>query len=1006
MSPNDPLPPELRAAEASLLLPGEDTDVSRRAFLRLTGFGLTAGALSSCSRAPLRHVVPNLLAPVGTVAGRAYWLATTCAGCSAACGVLAKCRDGRPIKLEGNETHALSRGGLCAVGQAEVLSLYDSRRFTAPQRATDSGGFEATTWSEADAFVAARLDAARASGGAVRLLTGSLHGPAQQAALEAFLEVNPNARHVAYDALSVSALLDAHGLTRGVRALPSFRFDKAEVIASFEADFLGTWISPVAFAAAYAEGRRPDREEGWMSRHVQLEARVSLTGTVADRRLRVAPDDVPAQLFALCRALETRAGAGGRLDGEVEAAPWVEELADELWRARGQALVVCGQNDLQAQLHTAYANELLGAYGRTLSVARPSNQMRGDDRALANLRAELEAGSVELLITSGVNPAYDLPPDVVTAIERAGTHVAHAASLDETVGLADLVLPRPHALEAWGDGEPEVGRWSLTQPALPALRQTRSLARLLASWIGDAREDYDLLRDAWRAHVHPRVAAGEDFQAFFDRALHDGFVQEARQPAEPAFDGAALGAAPTGAAAGGLTLVLHANLAQLDGRHAHNPWLQELPDPITKVTWDNWASLSPARAEQLGLEDGDLVRLVAAEGGPELVLPTLVQRGQHDDVVAVALGYGRIGTDRFAKVGPQWLEGQPTIERGETIGANAALLSELRDGALRHQRGGLRVEAAGGRVDLASTQDHHSLEVPPHVAPEGGEVRNAVRAATFADFQHDPEHALAHGHHLPEAELWPDDHANDGPRWGMSVDLTRCIGCSACAVGCQAENNVPVVGKDEVLRHREMSWMRIDRYFTGGEDDLGAAHQPMFCQQCDHAPCEAVCPVLATVHSTDGLNQQVYNRCVGTRYCANTCPYKVRRFNWFDYPHEDELENQALNPDVTVRTRGVMEKCSFCAQRIQEARSEAVRKGVPLADGDIRVACQQSCPTRAIVFGDLNDPESEVSKLAHRQRSYRVLEELNVKPSVHYLARITNPPSDGHASPEAGHHDG
>jgi molybdopterin-containing oxidoreductase family iron-sulfur binding subunit len=449
----------------------------------------------------------------------------------------------------------------------------------------------------------------------------------------------------------------------------------------------------------------------------------------------------------------------------------------------------------------------------------------------------------------------------------------------------------------------------------------------------------------------------------------------------------------------GLTLVLYPKLSQLDGRHAHNPWLQELPDPVSKVSWDNYACLSPARAETLGVADGDLVRLSVGEG-EILELAVLVQRGQHDDVVAVALGYGRIGTDRFAGVGPDWLEGKPTVEAGGVVGVRAANCINLRAGNLRYDVPGLAIEPIGGRRDLASTQDHHTMVVPAHLAPAGGEVRDAVRTAVFADFKHDPEHALSHGHHFPEAELWEDDHDAGGHRWGMAVDLTSCIGCAACAIGCQAENNVPVVGKDEVLRHREMHWMRIDRYFSGEGDDVTAAHQPMFCQQCDNAPCESVCPVLATVHSSEGLNQQVYNRCVGTRYCANTCPYKVRRFNWFDYPREDELANQVLNPDVTVRTRGVMEKCSFCAQRIQEAKSEAIRRGTPLLDGDIQVACQQSCPTRAIEFGDLADPESRVSKLAERRRSYRVLEELNVKPSVNYLARIRN------QEPESGHHDG
>jgi molybdopterin-containing oxidoreductase family iron-sulfur binding subunit len=429
-----------------------------------------------------------------------------------------------------------------------------------------------------------------------------------------------------------------------------------------------------------------------------------------------------------------------------------------------------------------------------------------------------------------------------------------------------------------------------------------------------------------------------------------------------------------------------------DGSHAHNPWLQELPDPVTKITWDNVASLSPARAETLGVEVGDTVKIAAVDGSATVELPVIVQRGQHDDVVAVALGYGRLGTDRFHGVGPDWFEGRPTVESGGTVGSRVEGLRRLKDGALFGDGVAVTITKTGATAQLACTQEHHTLEVPAHLAPEGAELRDAARTVALADFLHDPDHAMhAHGHHgAGHSELWTDDHSGALHHWGMSIDLNRCTGCSGCVVACQAENNVPVVGRDEVARHREMHWIRIDRYTQGFGDATSTVHQPMLCQQCDNAPCEAVCPVLATVHSSEGLNQQVYNRCVGTRYCANTCPYKVRRFNWFEYPREDENQNHALNPDVTVRSRGVMEKCSFCAQRIQEAKSESARTGVPLADGDIRVACQQSCPTQAIVFGDMNDPESEVSKHSARVRAYAVLEELNVKPSIRYLAKVAN----------------
>ena len=985
-----------------LILPGERVEPSRRLFLQLAGFGVASTMLAGCSRGPERRAIPHLSAPVGMVAGRAYWIATTCAGCTAACGVLAKCRDGRPIKLEGNPAHTLSKGGLCAVGQAEVLSLYDSHRLSDPRQGDTTLG-----WPELDTAVRGQLAAATRARGKVCVLTGTITSPSTREVIEKFLAAHPGAEHIVYDALSVSAMLEAHERTHGVRALPSYRFDRARVIVSLGADFLGTWISPVSHAADYAAGRRPEpvvagesgaaSEAGHMSRHIQLEARMSLTGAAADRRLRQAPWEVVPFLVDLCRALEKHVGGESRL-GKGEENATARELAAELWAHPREGLVVCGANDVEAQMLTAYANHLLRNYGHTLSIGNPSHQCAGNDVALQGLKVELEAGKVNTLIVSGVNPAYDLPEDFAASLSRAGTLVVHAAEETETVGLADYAIPACHALECWDDSEPEAGRYSLTQPTVPPLRRGRTLRHVLAAWMGDARDDSALVRDHWRGVLAAQGGAAADVEARIDRALQQGYVEVGTVggAGEPPFRVASVTRPAPAGPREGLGLVLYPTVGLRAGATAHNPWLQELPDPITKITWDNYASLSEAKAAELGVEEGDVVRVTAFETSVEL--PVVVQRGQHDEVVAIALGYGRKGTDRFSKVGPEWWEGKPTVHEGETVGVNAAPLLSFVNGSLRYSTSGARIEVVGRKVELAATQDHHSLTVPPHLAPKGGEVRHAVRTAGFAAYREDPVHALHAGHQVPAAELWPDDHAPKRHHWGMSVDLSRCNGCSACTISCQAENNVPVVGKDEVRRHREMHWLRVDRYFEGEGDAVTAAYQPMFCQQCDNAPCESVCPVLATVHSSEGLNQQVYNRCVGTRYCANTCPYKVRRFNWFNYPHEDRLQNHSLNPDVTVRTRGVMEKCTFCAQRIQEAKSEAAARGVVLADGDIQVACQQSCPTQAIVFGDLADPESRVSKLAAKNRSYRVLAEINVKPSVRYLARIRNV-----ASEEANH---
>jgi len=969
-----------------LLSPFGEAKGSRRGFLQLVGFGLAGAGVASCSRGPTVLAIPPLEASHEYVPGRAYWIASTCGGCEAGCGVLVKCRDGRPIKLEGIPRHPVSGGGLCAAGQASVLSLYDGRRFDGPRR-----GGHPVSWSEADETLCAALEAARAGGGRVRLLTGTIHGPSTGVAIRKFLSGFSDAMHVAYDGLSASAILEAHEETHGIRLLPRYLFERARTIASFDADFLSTWISPVEFTAGYTRGRALEGARRSMSRHYQLEARTSLTGCRADVRARLAPWETASTLAGLADLVEQRAGTERLLSGAAQEAPQrrlLETLAAELWETRTESLVVAGSDDVRVQVLVNYVNHLLDGYGSTLDLARCSRQRLGDDGALVALAAELERGEVDVLVVQGVNPAYDLGGTL--AVERAKLLVACAGAPDETTALAGLVFPVPHALESWDDGEPVEGTFVLTQPTVPMLRAGRTLRESLARWNGDERSDHELLRATWREELFPRASA-PSFDAFMDEALRAGRIDLPADPRSlPAFRCPAVSRVGSAAkpVARGLGLVPYPKAAMLDGRHAHNPWLHELPDPVTKIVWDNYACVSPGTAERLGLREGRLVRVSATEGEAVIELPVHVQRGQHDGVVAIALGYGRAGTDRFTSVGPEWLQARPTVERGGVVGVSVAGFLGLAGGRRSGACHEVLLAPADGSVELASTQDHHSLEVPTHLASEGHEVRDAVSSTSHGRWESDAE-SVVRGHHGAQSGLWAEDHEHDRS-WGLSIDLARCTGCSACVVSCQAENNVPVVGRDEVLRHREMSWLRIDRYWQGGEDDLSAVHQPMMCQQCGHAPCESVCPVLATVHSAEGLNQQVYNRCIGTRYCANTCPYKVRRFNWFDYPREDELQNHSLNPDVTVRTRGVMEKCSFCIQRIQEAKAEARVERRDLRDGDVRTACQQSCPAEAIVFGDRKDPESRVAQLGVLARSYGVLEELNVQPAVRYLTHVHN----------------
>jgi Fe-S-cluster-containing dehydrogenase component len=1012
--------------------------LNRRDFLRLAGFALAGTALAGCRRAPVQHAVPILVQPEGAVAGTSAYYASVCGGCSAGCGLLVKNRDGRPIKLEGNPEHPLSRGGLCAAGQASLLGLYDRHRQQEPLREG-----RPAAWTEVDQAIRTQLQTIRDQRRAVYFLTGTLVSPTARSLIRRFLDTFPNARHVVHDNRPGSAILEAHARTHGTRVLPHYQLGRADVLVSFDVDFLGTWISPVEFTAAYQAGRRPQGTPPRMSYHVQFESRLSLTGSKADQRLNVRPGDMGLILSHLAVRLAERAGIRlpeERLEEPPVSGRFLDHLADTLWQSRQRSLVMCGSQDVSLQILVNFLNHVLGNYGTTVDVAQPSYQSQGNDGDLEYLLRELQAGRVGALFVHQCNPVHDLPNGTTLTedLRRVPLLVCCSERLDETARLAHFVCPTPHYLESWGDAEPVKGVVSLVQPAIAPLGNTRSLLESVGVWIAPAGgrppSAYELLRSTWEEEVFPRsptalAAAGASivglmgspsvqglsqaasalisgrtdhggraFQAFWDRSLHDGVAQVVPRPVRVEnFNQGAVRLVPRTSPPppeGTFSVVLYAKVGMPDAGHAYNPWLHELPDPISKVAWDNYACLSPATAERLGVHDGDVVRLEAPEpggGSSVLELPAFVQPGQHDQVVAVALGYGSRLSERFANIGPPWLEARPTVGADGLVGKNAAPLLTWAGGSLHGLRDGVRLIKTDRQHDLASTQSHHRLTRPPHLTQAGLEPPPVVQETTLANLRQAPARVP-----LPIAEqsanLWPDDHPVDGPRWGMVIDHNACTGCSACVIACQAENNIPVVGKDEVRRHREMHWLRIDRYYAERDRGVDLVHQPMLCQHCSNAPCEPVCPVLATVHSAEGLNQQVYNRCVGTRYCANNCPYKVRRFNWFDYSHDDTLANLSLNPDVTVRSRGVMEKCTFCVQRIQDARSEAAGRGRLLRDGDVQTACQQSCPAQAIVFGNLNDPLSRVSRQAQGPRRYRVLEELNVRPAVNYLAVVRNRP--------------
>ncbi len=940
--------------------------VSRRTFIEMIGFSAAALAFTSC-RAPEQKIIPYLKQPVEFTPGVASWFASTCGGCSAGCGVLVKVRDGRPIKLEGNPEHPLNGGGLCAVAHGMVFGLYDSDRLRQPLI-----GSKPATWAEVDRQIIDILAATKKTGEKVRVLTGTITSPTSRDAIATFLSQFKDGKHNVFEAVSTAAIREAHARTHKTPAIPQYRFDKAKLVVSFGADFLGTWIAPTQFTREYSTARdlREGRHE--MLRHVQFESLLSLTGSDADTRVKVSPFEEIDALLLLAKLIAANDASraafamidDSRISPRVREA--VQQTANEFLKLHGESLVISGSNDIDVQCVVNAINQALGNYGKTLDLNAPSEQKQGADQEMVELVREMNAGEVGALIISGVNPAYDYyaSEELTNALAKVPLKVSLNPALDETSRLVDYVCPQHHFLEAWDDAEPVRGVLSLNQPTIAPLFQTRAYQESLLRWSGDGRPFYDVLRQSWKESFFTQQTTHATFDGFWDHSLQDGFaVLQTQSSEQPAFAADRMSEsverlkARSADQANKLAVLLYEKIGLRDGTHANNPWLHELPDPISKITWDNYACVSPKLAEKFELEEGTIVRM--SNPATTIELPVHIQPGQHDDCVAIALGYGRTSSGKA----------------GNNIGVNAYPLVRFDNGTFQYQAAGITLEKTAAKVQLASTQLHQTL---------GG--RPLIKEFTLDEYL--KEHK-AEEHPEESKSIWKDYQYGEH-KWAMVVDLNACIGCSACILSCQAENNVPVVGKDEVRRQREMHWIRLDRYTLGPDDNPTVGYQLVMCNQCDNASCESVCPVLATVHSSEGLNMQVYNRCVGTRYCENNCPYKVRRFNWFENQHADPIANLALNPDVTVRSRGVMEKCTFCVQRIEEAKIHARNDGRNIRDGEIQTACQQSCPARAISFGDLVDVDSRVGKLKHDERDYILLEEVNLRPQISYLAKVRN----------------
>ena len=980
---NDPIVEKLAQNEFAEEIPVNeflgDSDLgsgstSRRDFLKFLGFSTAAATLAACET-PIQKVIPYVVKPEEVIPGVANYYATTIYDGHDFASVLVKTREGRPIKIDPNKT------ALNARIQSSVLSLYDSGRLRNPMKTGED-----SDWETVDADIISKLNEIKDKGGNIALLTSTIISPTTEKLITDFSAKYGNVKHIQMDEVSYSGMLDANESSFGLRALPTYSFDQAEVIVSFGSDFLGNWGNTDC-ATQYAKGRNP--KNGTMSKHYQVESTLTLTGSNADERLQIKPSEQAGLLSNLYNALN-----GSTAD--IRIAKMVSSL-----KSAKSSIVVCNSNNTEVQILVNAINSTLGNYENTLTLSSPSYLKKGNDTDVTTLVSDMNAGNIDALITYNVNPSYTLvnADEFNTGLTKVGLKVSTSLYMDETAINMDLrkgnnedvayVCSDNHNLESWGDANPSHGEYTLMQPTINPLFNGRQFQDSLLSWSGSNTKYYDYLKNYHPSNWEERVHDGHYSEIFEDiPMLHE------LDMVVPSFKLVK---------SEGIEFEVSEKISMGNGSQSNNPWLQELPDPLSRACWDNYLTMSATTARDLGIKNwnvsngalnGSMVN-ITVDGKTLENVPVMIQPGQANGSVSMAVGYGRKNAGKC----------------GDGVGINAY---PLLNGGVANI-----TIVEGIHHEFAATQLHHTMMGRDMI----------VKEASLTDYIKDNKAGnhteLYHTHDGPkkasEVSLWDEFDHTTGHFWNLSIDLTSCIGCAACVISCHAENNVAVVGKEEVRKSRDMHWLRIDRYFSSemtkersAEEKISAidmyakmedasekpdvVFQPVMCQHCNHAPCETVCPVAATTHGTEGQNHMAYNRCVGTRYCANNCPYKVRRFNWFQYSDNDKFDynmnddygKMVLNPDVVVRSRGVIEKCSMCIQKIQEIKLEAKKDGTKVQDEKAQTACSSACPTNALVFGDVNDKTSEIQKMKKDDRAYQLLEHLNTAPSVFYQTKIRN----------------
>ena len=1079
-----------------------DFQTGRRDFLKFLGFGVAAATLASCET-PVIKSIPYVNKPEEVTPGVANWYASTFYDGNDYANILVKAREGRPIWIKGNKDFGTTRGGITSRIGASVLNLYNNDRLRGPV----SGG-SPLSWIDADSAIKSKLKSIAERGGKVRILSNTIISPSTKLVIDEFIdslagegaEISPltqdsaviganvsdqisevlpassnsaDVKHIQYDAVSYSAIRKANEESFGKAVIPAYDFSRARAIVSIDADFIGNWLMHSSYNVDYGKTRKP--ESGWMSRHFHFESVMSLTGANADSRCPIKPSEQVAVAAAILKHVGGK-DLGIAVSDRIDV--YAAKAADKLKEHRGESLVVAGANDKAVQVIVNSINNELNNYGKTIDLDNQVYIKQADDAKVEELVSDVIAGGVDALLIYGVNPVYTLPngADFGEAIANIELSVSFSEFADETASRCSYICPDHNYLESWNDYKPQVGQYSIQQPVIRPLFDSRQAQESFMVWGGNAERGdkesktyYNFIRNSWEKLGFPRQSEYLTFDEYWNWSVHNGSSAATPVPSTSVSftdtTSAVVSSLNTSEAA--WEVVAYQKGAIGEGQYTANPWLQELPDSITKVCWDNYVTMAPAdcydlfnitgrekgKWDGLYIEQETPVNMVNVTVGEQVLkLPVYPLPGQARGTVGIALGYGRaenqeaIGSAAFQikldQTGDYDLDADG---KKKPIGGNSYKFTSFVNGSIKYYADA-DIADANEKYFLACTQTHHTIMGRTSIFRETD--LDTVTNGNKEDYNPAHElhvHTKGHGEHVnaTDVSLW-EEHPVEfvGHRWGMSVDLTSCNGCGVCIVACHSENNVPVVGKDEIRRARDMHWLRMDRYFSSIDDDARArwqkdkraegndwsyanlevpednptvAFMPMMCQHCNHAPCETVCPVAATTHSNEGLNMMAYNRCIGTRYCGNNCPYKVRRFNWFNYRDyrkfkhvnnsQDEMARMVLNPDVTVRSRGVMEKCSFCVQRIQEGKLNSKKESRALVDGDVVTACADACPGGAIVFGDWNDEESLVRSKSSGDRAYQALEEIGVKPNVWYQVKVRNVEESAevaHADADAG----